>query len=134
MSVRKKPSRSENLLERQAVTRASEYELRLNQDGDQFTARVTELPGVIVHGRSAEECFAKAREAMIVTISAMLNRGIQPPVTAAEKKKERRCQINIRLTSKELNSVKAAAVRSGSGNVSEYVRSVILLHASVSDQ
>lgn len=83
---------------------------------------VKELHGVLVRGRTANECEEKALEAAQLAIEALLEEGLTPPVP----ERDRRAQLNFRLTRDELKLIKHAAAAKGFKNVSDFGRATLL--------
>lgn len=108
-----------------AIDLARQYAMTLERTEGEFVGTIKELRGVIVRGKTADECEQKALEAAAIAIETMLESGLQPPVP----ERERRAQLNLRLTADELERVKLATRSRGFGSVSEFGRAAILAAA-----
>lgn len=109
----------------QAADLARQYSLVLERSGAEFVGTIKELRGVIVRGKTANECEEKALEAAELAIDALLHCGHKPPVP----ERLRRAQLNFRLSSEELELVKLASQARGFKTVSDFGRAAILAAA-----
>lgn len=108
-----------------AADLARQYGLSLERTGNEFVGTIKELRGVIVRGKTANDCEAKALEAAEAAIESLIEAGMKPPVP----ERERRAQLNLRLTSDELERVRQATRAHGYRTVSEFGREAILAAA-----
>lgn len=90
-----------------------------------YLARGLEMPNVFADGRTAEICVREIREALTAAVATLLEIGQTPPSPAVDQR-ERREQINIRLTAEEKLSLEEAARRKGFRGISDFVRTTTL--------
>ncbi len=103
---------------------ADQYRIILEREAGGFLARSIEMPNVIVHGSSPNQCEKKAREALRVAVATMLEQGRRPP-SAANK---RSAQVNVRLTAEEKLLLEETAKREGFKGLSDFIRHLALAH------
>lgn len=121
----KKPDRPfDKAVLAQARCIAEQYRIVLEREPDGFQARSIEMPMVIVHGSSPNECEKKARDALRVAAATMLEQGQTPPTTADK----RSAQVNVRLTAEEKLLLEESARREGFRGLSDFIRHLALAH------
>ncbi len=96
----------------------------LEREPGGFMARSIEMPNVIVHGPSPNQCEKKAREALRIAVATMLEQGRTPPVAA----NKRTAQVNVRLTAEEKLLLEDTAKREGFKGLSDFIRHLALAH------
>ena len=84
----------------QARRIARQYRVILEREPGGFLARAIEMPNVMVHGSSPNQCEKKAREALCFAVATLIEQGRTPPLTV----KKRAAQVNVRLTTEENSS------------------------------
>jgi len=106
---------------RRAEQIASQYRLILQVD-DRGTYRgsALEMPRVFDHGTTPDECVRRMREALTVTVAALLEAGKTPPLPLRQARRDE--QINVRVSAEEKVLLEAAARQSGFRSVSDYIR------------
>ena len=87
-------------------------------------ARSIEMPNVIVHGSSPNQCEKKVREALRLAVATMLEQGRMPPVEV----NKRSAQVNVRLTAQEKLLMAETAKREGFKGLSDFIRHLALAH------
>src|SRR5262245_5371579 len=100
------------LLER-ARQIASAYQIIIRPEDGEYYGRGLELPGVMDDGRTPDECVEKTREAMVVMVAYMLEKGETPPPPAASG--GRQVQVNVRMSVEEKLLIEARARQKGYG-------------------
>jgi predicted RNase H-like HicB family nuclease len=111
---------------KQAREIARRYQIVLQVEENGYLGRCLELPLVMGDGKTADECIANVRDAVIATVAFMLEDNNRPPTPAADQ--TRSVQLNIRLTSSEKAILEQAAQQRGFRGVSDYVRHAALTH------
>src|SRR5437879_4998420 len=76
---------------------ASRYQIVLWTAEGEYYGRGVELPLSMGDGKTPDECVANTREALVVTVAYLLEKGGVPPSPASEGKRDQ--QVNVRLTS-----------------------------------
>ena len=87
-------------------------------------ARAIEMPNVMVHGSSPNQCEKKAREALGFAVATLIDQGRAPPLAA----KKRVAQVNVRLTAEEKLFLEETARREGFKGLSDFIRHLALTH------
>src|SRR6476646_7068903 len=95
------------------------YQVVLGYDDGEYYGRGLELPGAMDDGKTADECVAKTREAMVSLFAYMLEEGTTPPPPASKGRRTE--QVNVQLTAAEKVAMEKAAHRHGYRAISEYV-------------
>lgn len=103
---------------------ADRYRIVLQRERGGFMARSIEMPNVIVHGSSPNQCEKKAREALRIAVATMLEQGRMPPVEV----NKRSAQVNVRLTAEEKLLMAETAKREGFKGLSDFIRHLALAH------
>ena len=103
---------------------ADQYRMVLEREPGGFMARSIEMPNVIVHGSSPNQCEKKAREALRIAVATMLEQGRTPPAAA----NKRTAQVNVRLTAEEKLLLTETAKREGFKGLSDFIRHLALAH------
>ena len=103
---------------------ADQYRIVLEREPGGFLARSIEMPNVLVHGSSPNQCEKKAREALRVAVATMLEQGRTPPLAA----NKRSAQVNVRLTVEEKLLLEETAKREGFRGLSDFIRHLALAH------
>lgn len=102
-----------------------DYRVILERDDDLgYVGCSIEMPNVYADGRTADECVASVREALIGAVAFMLEDGRQPPVSSNNKR--RTAQVNVRLTAEEKLLLEDRAKREGYRGLSDYIRAASL--------
>lgn len=108
-----------------ARRQAAKYRLIIEaDDAIGFLGAVTEMPGVMADGKSREECLADLTFALETTLADMIEKGEQLPSPVSRR--ERREQINIRLTAAEKADLVEECTRRGFKGLSDFVRNAAL--------
>lgn len=81
---------------RRAGEIASQYQIILQYEDGAYCGRALEMPGVMNHGSTPDECVANTRDILRTTIAHMLETGRTPPAPASEGRRSE--QINVRVT------------------------------------
>ncbi len=102
-----------------------EYRIILEREFDGFLARSIELPMVMVHGATANQCEKKMRDALCVAAATMFEEGRTPPLGV----NRRAAQVNVRLTAEEKLVLEEAARQEGFKGLSDFIRHVALAHS-----
>lgn len=113
-------------LRAEAARIAREYRFQVEHEGGEYFMRSVELPGVVGRAKTLADCEAKANESLIVTLGTMMAVGITPPVPF----KDRRCQLNLRLSRAQRAAIEAAARQAGARDISTFARDVLLRAAN----
>lgn len=103
---------------------ADRYRIVLQREHGGFMARSIEMPNVIVHGSSPNQCEKKVREALRLAVATMLEQGRMPPVEV----NKRSAQVNVRLTAQEKLLMAETAKREGFKGLSDFIRHLALAH------
>ena len=125
-----KPRRGEfspDILER-ARKIAAGYEIVLWQEDDGWYGRGLELPLTMGDGKTPTECVKSTREALIVTVAYLIEKGEKPPIPVDDG--ERVEQVNIRLTRREKLLLEQTATRLGHRGLSDYLHDRVDQHGS----
>lgn len=93
-----------------------------------YWGRTLELPLVMADGRTHAECAAQVLEATTHAVASMLEAGETPPPAGGGGKRTE--QINIRLTTDELLTLKACMRRFGYRTLSDFIRTTALVRAN----
>jgi predicted RNase H-like HicB family nuclease len=104
---------------------AARYQVILQFEDGEYFGRGLELPRTMADGKTADECVANTREAMVGTVAYLLETGKVPPAPASDQ--TRSAQVNIRLTPAEKELLESAAHQNGFRGVSDYLRHAVLL-------
>jgi len=108
-----------------ARRQAAKYRLIIEADDEVgFVGGVTEMPGVMADGRSREACLVDLTFALETTLAHMIESGEKLPSPVSQR--ERREQINIRLTAEEKENLVEECARRGFKGLSDFVRNVAL--------
>ena len=105
-------------------TLAARYQAVIWLENGEYYGRGLELPWTFEDGKTADECFAKLRDAMAETVAFMLDNGQNPPAPVGEAR--RTAQVNIRITTQEKSLLEQVARSHGYHGVSDYVRDRVL--------
>lgn len=103
---------------------ASEYQIIVQCEGDEWFGRGLELPNVFGDGATAEACIDSTREALAVTVAYLLEAGKLPPAPAQQGLRTQ--QVNVRLTADEKALLETRARSRGFHGLSDFIRSVVL--------
>jgi predicted RNase H-like HicB family nuclease len=103
---------------------AQQYRLILELEPGGFLARAIEMPNVMVHGSTPNQCEQKARDALSVAVAAMMEQGRMPPLAV----KTRAAQVNVRLTPEEKLLLEETARQEGFKGLSDFIRHLALTH------
>lgn len=103
---------------------ADEYQIIVNQEGDEWFGRGLELPNVFGDGATVEACIDATREALAVTVAYLLEAGKTPPTPAQQGLRTQ--QVNVRLTAEEKALLEARARSRGFNGLSDFIRAVVL--------
>ena len=104
------------------VTR--QYRIILEREPHGFLARSLEMPMVMVHGSTANQCEKKVRDALCVAAATMIEQGHTPPLSV----RKREAQVNVRLTVEEKLVLEETAKREGFKGLSDFIRHLALSH------
>jgi len=100
---------------------ASLYRLVIeSRPGGGFAGCAVEMPLVLGSGKTEAACVADTRAALIASVEALLDAGMNTPAPASESKRE--IQFNIRLTIDEKMRIEERARIAGFRSVSDYIR------------
>ncbi len=108
----------------QARSIAHQYRVILEREPGGFLARAIEMPNVMVHGSSPNQCEKKAREALGFAVATLIEQGRIPPLAV----KKRTAQVNVRLTAEEKLFLEETARREGFKGLSDFIRHLALTH------
>lgn len=103
---------------------ALRYQVILQLEDGEYLGRGLELPRTMADGKTAGECVANTREALVATVAYMLESGKSPPAPASSQ--TRSTQVNIRLTPAEKELLESVAHQHGFRGVSDYLRHAVL--------
>lgn len=103
---------------------AEQYQVILQCEDGRWYGRGLELSRVYGDGATPEECIEQTREALAVTVAALLEQGQSPPKPAREGKRAQ--QVNVRLTAEERVLLETAARQRGYTGLSDFIRSTAL--------
>lgn len=106
---------------------ADAYQVVVWREYGEFYGRGLELPNTMGDGPTPEACYASVRQALVVTVAYLLERGEAPPPPAREQRRTE--QVNVRLTAEERLLLEAASRREGAAGLSDFVRQAALAHA-----
>lgn len=113
-----------DLLQRRADEIVTRYELVLSESrGQGWIGYSKELPGVVVHAATPDECSRAARTAQRDSVVALLRNNLPVPEPGGEP---RVLQMNLRITPSDRAAFQRAAEKTGSRSVSEFVREAAL--------
>ena len=118
----------EDDLLRRARRIANSYRIILEREKGGFRASSIEMPTVLVHGPTANQCEKNIREALTAAVATMIELGRPPPLTA----RKRTTQVNIRLTPEEKLRLEESARLAGFRGLSDYMRHAAMIAASKS--
>ena len=104
---------------------AQQYRIILEREPGGFLARAIEMPNVMVHGSTPNQCEQKARDALSVAVATMMEQGRTPPLAV----KKRAAQVNVRLTPEEKLLLEETARQEGFKGLSDFIRHLALTHA-----
>ena len=104
---------------------ASLYRLVIeSRPGGGFAGCAVEMPLVLGSGKTEAACIADTRVALVASVEALLDEGLDVPAPASESKRE--IQFNIRLTINEKMRIEERARLAGYRSVSDYIRRAAL--------
>ena len=103
---------------------AQHYRIILEREPGGFLARAIEMPNVMVHGSTPNQCEQKARDALCVAVATMVEQGQTPPLAV----KKRAAQVNVRLTAEEKLLLEETARQEGFKGLSDFIRHLALTH------
>ena len=109
---------------RRAKEIAGSYQIIIQAEDGEYYGRGFEMPYVMNHGKTPDECVKETREALTAAVAYLLESGKVPPPPASEQNRSE--QINIRLTTEEKMLLEEAARSRGFRGISDYVRSASL--------
>jgi predicted RNase H-like HicB family nuclease len=112
---------------RRARELADAYQIILQFEDGLYYGRGLEMPTVMSHGRTPDQCVRATRDTLTTAVAYMLEEGQTPPAPAAENKRTE--QVNVRLTPEEKLLLEEAARSKGYRGVSDFVRSASLASA-----
>jgi predicted RNase H-like HicB family nuclease len=98
------------------------YGVVIGREASEYVARIQEFPGIIVRAATPNQCEVKARAAIAVAIRVLREEGLAVPTPIRERRK----QVNFRLSEDELEAARLAASKSGFKSVSDFARAAIL--------
>ncbi len=110
---------------RRAKRVAATYRIVLEPAKNGLRASSIEMPTVVVHGATAEECLKEIKESLAIGVACMLEWGKTPPGTGGR----RTAQVNVRLTYDEKLRLEEAARDAGFRGLSDYVRHAALVQS-----
>lgn len=110
---------------RRAKRIAAKYRIVLEPAKDGLLGTSLEMPTLLMHGSTPDECVKETREALTVGVATMLELGRTPPGTGGR----RTAQVNIRLTYEEKLRLEESARDAGFRGVSDYMRHAALVEA-----
>lgn len=91
--------------------------------GGGFVGSSLDLPTILGHGQTAEECLADTRRALLAAVVHMIEQGDRPP-----ERSHRIAQINIRVTPDEKETLTEGARNLRYHSVSDFLRQLGLDH------
>ena len=110
---------------RRASALAAQYRLMLEPHEEVgYIGTALEMPGVMADGGTPNRCVAQLREALVLAVAVMLEKGESPPTPATGR--QRNQQINIRLTAEEKRMLEEAAESRQFRGISDFVRAAAL--------
>jgi predicted RNase H-like HicB family nuclease len=112
---------------RRAREIADAYQIILQFEGGLYYGRGLEMPTVMNHGKTPDECVRETKDALTTAVAYLLEKGETPPAPASENKRTE--QVNVRLTPEEKLRLEDAARSKGYRGVSDFVRSASLASA-----
>jgi predicted RNase H-like HicB family nuclease len=112
---------------RRARQVADAYQIILQLEEGLYYGRGLEMPTVMNHGKTPDECVRATKDALTTAVAYLLEEGETPPAPASENKRTE--QVNVRLTAEEKLLLEEAARSKGYRGVSDFVRSASLASA-----
>ncbi len=110
---------------RKARKKAGEYHIVIERNERLgFIGSSVELPNVYAEGKTADECYRAAQEALTIAVATMVEAGRQPPVVAGPHK--RTIQVNVRLTPEEKSMLLSASSLLGFSGLSDFIRNAAI--------
>ena len=99
---------------------AERYQVILAFEDGHWYGRGLEMPHVFGDGKTANQCTASTREALIAAVAYLLETGQRPPAPASAGR--RTMQVNVRLTPDEKALLEATARSKGFGSLADFIR------------
>ena len=109
---------------KQARAIADGYQIILHFEDGLYYGRGLEMPTVMNHGKTPDQCVRATRDILTTAVAYMLETGQTPPSPASENKRTE--QINVRLTPEEKLILEETARSKGFRGISDFVRSASL--------
>jgi hypothetical protein len=103
---------------------ASEYQIIVENEAEQWYGRGLEMPHVFGDGATPTACIEDTRKALTAAVAYLLEQKRIPPSPAKEKK--RTTQVNVRLTAEEKAILETTARRQGFEGLSDFLRAAAL--------
>lgn len=104
---------------------AEQYRLLIKPDPEQgYIGSSFELPMVLAHGNTAEQCVTALRDALVAAVAIQLKTGEVPPAPALRRARTE--QINVRVSLDERQRIEEAARQEGFRGPSDFMRSVVI--------
>ena len=131
-SVKSKSSTDSKALDRpfdqrilaEAKAIAGRYKIVLEFDAGDWYGSGLELPTAFGDGKTPQAAVADTRQALILAVAYMLEKGQTPPTPAREGK--RSVQVNVCLTPREKITLESKAQAQGFRGLSDFIRSSVL--------
>src|SRR5215207_1577132 len=105
---------------RRAREIADAYQIILQFEDGLYYGRGLEMPTVMNHGKTPDECVRETKDILTTAVAYMLEKGETPPAPASENKRTE--QVNVRLTPEEKLLLEEKARTKGFRGVSDFVR------------
>ena len=103
---------------------AGQYKIILEfEDGDWYGCGL-EMPTAFGDGKTPQAAVADTREALVLAVAYMLEKGERPPTPAREG--HRSMQVNVRLTPREKAVLESKAHAQGFRGLSDFIRTSVL--------
>jgi predicted RNase H-like HicB family nuclease len=108
----------------QAKALAAQYKIVLEfEDGDWYGCGL-EIPTAFGDGKTPQAAVADTRQALVLAVAYMLEKGDTPPTPAREG--HRSAQVNVRLTPREKAVLESKAQAKGFRGLSDFIRTSVL--------
>jgi predicted RNase H-like HicB family nuclease len=108
----------------EARTIAGQYKIVLEFEDDHWYGSGLEMPTAFGDGKTPHAAVADTRQALILAVAYMLEKGDTPPTPAREGK--RSVQVNVRLTPREKSLLESKAQVKGFRGLSDFIRNSVL--------